>query len=508
MSQLYAQKNKLICQTRELVTSGSVNVYQVKFTFSADWEGMTKTAVFRAGDVSRSVPLEASGVCEVPWEVLTSQGRRLTTGVYGERDGTVVLPTVWADLGDILEGAVLGENARPPTPELWRQELAKKGGALEYDGLTLSLLSGDKPLSSVQIAGGGALPVPGPPGPEGPPGPQGEQGPAGPQGPPGPAGADGKDGEPGPQGPTGEDGATFTPSVSEDGTLSWTNDKELPNPEPVNIRGPSGLPVLELFEWFSPKMIGEDLPEKYHVESSKCSGSGGGAPWNLFDGDKTTFWATLNADGAPWILFRFPDLTTVSAIRMFARSGYPSQLPKVVTIQGSNDGITFEDIKAFTTAPLDYVFNFDKEVMFQYYRLYQMESSYAPGKYACGISEIEFLVKKKILGSSIYSTEEVRIGTYIDKPLYRKLVTALHPTQNAAWTEIYNDPTVSEYTLIRGFIAGIGTEKVPIPQGSTNGNVIALIRTMDDTRIEIYVQQPGFVGKYPKLILEYTKTTD
>ena len=61
MFQLYAQKNKLICQTRELVTSGSVNVYQVEFTFSADWEGMTKTAVFRAGDVSRSVPLEASG---------------------------------------------------------------------------------------------------------------------------------------------------------------------------------------------------------------------------------------------------------------------------------------------------------------------------------------------------------------------------------------------------------------------------------------------------------------
>jgi len=208
---LYANKTQLAVRRREPVTSGSVNVYQVEFTFSADWEGMTKTAVFRAGDVSRSVPLEASGVCEVPWEVLTSQGRRLTTGVYGERDGTLVLPTVWADLGDILEGAVLGENARPPTPELWRQELAKKGGTLEYDGLTLSLLSGDKPLSSVQIAGGGALPVPGPPGPEGPPGPQGEQGPAGPQGPPGPAGADGKDGEPGPQGPPGPQGEQGPP---------------------------------------------------------------------------------------------------------------------------------------------------------------------------------------------------------------------------------------------------------------------------------------------------------
>ena len=35
-------------------------------------------------------------------------------------------------------------------------------------------------------------------------------------------------------------GATFTPAVSDDGTLSWTNDKGLDNPEPVNIKGPKG----------------------------------------------------------------------------------------------------------------------------------------------------------------------------------------------------------------------------------------------------------------------------
>lgn len=33
------------------------------------------------------------------------------------------------------------------------------------------------------------------------------------------------------------DGATFTPSVSAEGVLSWTNDKELENPEPVDIKG-------------------------------------------------------------------------------------------------------------------------------------------------------------------------------------------------------------------------------------------------------------------------------
>ena len=38
----------------------------------------------------------------------------------------------------------------------------------------------------------------------------------------------------------GVPGATFTPSVSEDGTLSWTNDRDLENPSPVNIRGKQG----------------------------------------------------------------------------------------------------------------------------------------------------------------------------------------------------------------------------------------------------------------------------
>lgn len=38
----------------------------------------------------------------------------------------------------------------------------------------------------------------------------------------------------------GEDGATFTPSVSEDGILSWENDKGLENPPPVNIKGQDG----------------------------------------------------------------------------------------------------------------------------------------------------------------------------------------------------------------------------------------------------------------------------
>ena len=43
-----------------------------------------------------------------------------------------------------------------------------------------------------------------------------------------------------PQGVGGRDGVTFTPSVSEDGDLSWTNDGGLANPQTVNLKGPKG----------------------------------------------------------------------------------------------------------------------------------------------------------------------------------------------------------------------------------------------------------------------------
>ena len=38
----------------------------------------------------------------------------------------------------------------------------------------------------------------------------------------------------------GVDGATFIPNVDGEGNLSWTNESGLPNPPPVNIRGPEG----------------------------------------------------------------------------------------------------------------------------------------------------------------------------------------------------------------------------------------------------------------------------
>lgn len=94
---------------------------------------------------------------------------------------------------------------------------------------------------------------------KGPKGDTGEQGPQGPkgeqgiQGPQGPKGADGtmtfedlteeqKESLKGEPGTDGTDGTTFTPSVSAEGVISWTNDGGKANPSPVNIKGPKGDP--------------------------------------------------------------------------------------------------------------------------------------------------------------------------------------------------------------------------------------------------------------------------
>lgn len=151
MFQLYANKTQLTVRAREPLTSGSVNAYEARFEFSPDWEGLTKTAVFKAGPEVRSVRLDADNQCAIPWEVLSSHGRQLTAGICGTRGTDMVLPTVYANLGTILEGAAPGENARPPTPDLWEQELAGKADGMNLDGLTLRLLSGTETIAKVEL---------------------------------------------------------------------------------------------------------------------------------------------------------------------------------------------------------------------------------------------------------------------------------------------------------------------------------------------------------------------
>ena len=107
---LYANKTQLTVRAREPLTSGMLNTAEARFEFSPDWEGLTKTAVFKAGNEVRSVLLGEDSQCVIPWEVLSSHGRQLTAGVCGTRGTDMVLPTVWVNLRTSWKGPRRGRT--------------------------------------------------------------------------------------------------------------------------------------------------------------------------------------------------------------------------------------------------------------------------------------------------------------------------------------------------------------------------------------------------------------
>lgn len=152
---LDVQKNAVSVRLPERVTSGSVNVYPVQFTFSGDWDGLERVAVFRSGGEIVSVLLDDTNACTVPWEVLTTNdiGKALYIGVYGVRGGEVVLPTVWAKAATVEEGARPGAAAMPPTPGLLDQALDKV--AQEADRAENAAQRAEDAAQRAENAGGG-----------------------------------------------------------------------------------------------------------------------------------------------------------------------------------------------------------------------------------------------------------------------------------------------------------------------------------------------------------------
>lgn len=116
-------KNLVTVSQTEPITSGSSKVYLVEFYFSSEWEELDRVAVFRAGEKVIHVMLDETNVCFMPWEVMVTPGLSIELGVYGSRNGDVVLPTIWAPTTTILEGVITGGEAQPPSPSLYQQIL-------------------------------------------------------------------------------------------------------------------------------------------------------------------------------------------------------------------------------------------------------------------------------------------------------------------------------------------------------------------------------------------------
>ncbi len=233
----------------ETLTAGRVGL-RCRVRFGRDWEGLRRIAVFSGA--CRVDVLADGEELRVPAECLEQPGGTLYIGFYGaDEEGGVVIPTVWVNAGEILPGAELSEETeRALGPNLLAQILGAAADAAD----TAAQLRADAAAGRLR----------GEKGEKGDPGEQGEKGEKGDPGQAGPAGAAGLsptvqmirrfplDDDPGgveltvtdgngahsciiSNGARGAAGACFTPAVSAQGVLSWTNDAGAANPASVDL---------------------------------------------------------------------------------------------------------------------------------------------------------------------------------------------------------------------------------------------------------------------------------
>lgn len=121
-----------VCGTNvEVVELGKLTTGMVgataSFSFSPEWNGLLKTAVFMVSGVTKDVILTDSTV-QIPPECLTKP-ISLYVGVYGHlEDGTIVIPTVMSKAIPVSKGAKpSGDTSTNPTLPVWAQILGMIG---------------------------------------------------------------------------------------------------------------------------------------------------------------------------------------------------------------------------------------------------------------------------------------------------------------------------------------------------------------------------------------------
>ena len=124
MTLFEANKSNLIVRYTELFTSGSAKVYYAEFSFSADWNGFAKVATFRNGSVSKSVSVDETNIFEIPWEIFATPGT-LECGITGTKEDGTTLPTIWATVAPIKQGAQIGDEAKEVTPDIYEQLISR-----------------------------------------------------------------------------------------------------------------------------------------------------------------------------------------------------------------------------------------------------------------------------------------------------------------------------------------------------------------------------------------------
>ena len=128
--------------TDDAITTSSVGI-PVKLHLAQEFNGLAKTLVFSAGTAKADIVLVGDATDAIcPVDVLGVAGAVLKMGIYAaDGNGTIVIPTVWATVGQVVLGATpSGVDPSDPVPN-WVaqvQEIASEASEDAADALTIA----------------------------------------------------------------------------------------------------------------------------------------------------------------------------------------------------------------------------------------------------------------------------------------------------------------------------------------------------------------------------------
>lgn len=97
-------ENVVVVTGTDVIVRNNINAVKVKFSFSEEWDDLTKNVVFRGSGKTIGIEL-SSDLVTIPWECCKTVNDQIYVGAYGvDSNGSVLRPTIWSLLGRIVDG--------------------------------------------------------------------------------------------------------------------------------------------------------------------------------------------------------------------------------------------------------------------------------------------------------------------------------------------------------------------------------------------------------------------
>ncbi len=140
--------NSIEVSGRGALVVGNANANSVIFSFSAEWVGLRRIAVFKNSINMIAVDVPSSQIVYIPWECCEEVDDTVYLGAYGlDDEGTVKRPTTWAAIGKIVDGVNIDSAGHSdPTKSIFIDLLNK------VDSLSRDVLGSDANMDEVSLA--------------------------------------------------------------------------------------------------------------------------------------------------------------------------------------------------------------------------------------------------------------------------------------------------------------------------------------------------------------------